>query len=319
MILRGRINAWLLFTLMAITAIQPHSWCVRFVPFVWLFPIVLFLSVPSKREYLLSVPLLVFLVNVSGVAYFSFSSDLDTTREIIDALAPYKGQYVLLDKSIFQCDGFFDRFDIKQKFTNPEETFLGNRLPWRAPRFERLTDRPVFGSNIAFEEDIPPLPDSSVVFADENAKFWLTMSEGVTFEAPGKDPSLWAEASSSPTSGAGWNYRRKVKFYMKLKEKPAGDMDFVLTGSPRILDDGKVLKQKTAIYANNLPIGEWTWNRPGPSEKKVLLSRSILEDSYNGGMHLLTLMFYIDPLESSANSSFSLRFEKMEFRPREAF
>jgi hypothetical protein len=319
MILRGRINVWLLLTLMAITAIQPHSWYVRFVPFVWLFPIVLFLSVPSKKEYLLSVPLLVFFINVSGVTYFSFSADLDTNQEIIGTLAPYKGQYVLLDKSIFQCDGFFDRFHIKQKFANPEATFLNNHSPWRTPLFERYTGRPAFGSNIAFEEDIPPIPDRPLVFADENAKFWLTMSEGVTFKAPGKDTILWAENFSGSTSEMGWNYRRKIKFYRKLKEKPTGDMDIVLTGSPRILDDGEVLKQKTTIYANNLQIGEWTWDRPGPSEKKVLLSRSILESSYNDAMRLLTLMFYIDPLESNASSSFNLRFEKMEFRPREGF
>jgi hypothetical protein len=319
MILRSRVNAWLLFTLAAITAIQPHSWDVRFVPFVWLFPIILFVAIPSKKEYLLSVPLLIFLVNILGVAYASFSRDLNTTWEIIDALAPYKGQYVLLDRSIFQCDGFFDRFDIKQKFANPEETSLVNRLPWRTLRLERYTGRPVFGSNIAFEEDIPHLPDLPVIFADESAKFWLTMSEGVTFDGLGKDPALWTEVSSSSILEAGWNYSDKIKFYMKLKDKPTGDMDFILTGSPRILGDGKVLKQKTVIYVNNLQIGEWTWDQLGSSGKKVSIPRSILEDSYNNGMRLLTLMFNIIPLERGVKTSFNLKFEKMEFRPREAF
>jgi hypothetical protein len=274
-------------------------------------------SVPREKEYLLSVPLLIFFVNVLGVAYMSFSGNLSMNREIVDALAPYKGQYVLLDKSIFQCDGFFDRFDIKQKFT--DSAFSTNPLlGWAEPLLERYTGRPAFGSNIAFEEDIPPLPDLPVVFSNKNANFWLTMSEGVIFYGSGKQV-LWKlsptlRPDSKPETG--WNYAEKIKFYMKLEEKPAGDMEFCLTAVPQVTD-GKVLGQRMTIYANNLQIGEWIWNRPEASEKRVHLPKAILEESYNDVMHLLTLTLHIRPLDPDAGSLFNLKLEKMEFRHKE--
>jgi hypothetical protein len=163
---------------------------------------------------------------------------------------------------------------IEQKFANPEETFLENLLSWRDPRFGRYTGRLVFGSNIAFDEDIPPLPDRPVVFAEESAGPWLTMSEGVILGISTKDPTL-KMISSALTLENGWNDASKVKFYMKLTEMPVDDLEFILTASPRT-DDGAVLRQKTAVYANNRQIGEWIWDRPGANEKRVLISRSIL-------------------------------------------
>jgi hypothetical protein len=235
------------------------------------------------------------------------------SQGITDALNPYLGQWVLLDRTITQCDGFFDRFGIKQKFANPEEAYLRINAEWMNPKPGRQTGRPAFGSNIAFKEDIPLLPSFPLVFGDERSQPWLTMSEGVLLYDPEAAVSLRAPFSESISKGC-WNYAGKVKFYMQVREKPAGDMTFALTASPRV-SNGAIVKQKMAVYANNRLLGEWLWDRPEPAEKTIVIPRAMLEESADDEMRLLTLMFYLsDPDAPNASPMFSLMFEKMEFR-----
>jgi hypothetical protein len=313
--LRGRPDVWLLITLAAITAIQPHSWQVRFAPFVWLFPIVLFLSTPRRKEYLLSIPLLLFLINLSGITYVFFSNYLRINWELADALAPYRGRYVLLDRSIFQCDGFFDRFDIRQKFANPEATLFRN-IPWREFRRERYVGRPVFGSNIAFEEDIPLLPDFPIIFADDRAKPWLKISEGAILYDPEKRGTPLTMYSYSVPRGL-WNISGKIKFYVRVMNRPTEDIEFILTAKPRVDEKGNLKKQSVKVYANNRQLEEWFFDQVEGGEKTAVLSRSALEESYNDKMHLLTLMFYLtDPDAPDMKQEFSLLLESMEFRLR---
>jgi hypothetical protein len=302
--------------LAALIAIQPHSWQVRYIPFLWLFPIVLLLSAPRGKEYLLSVPLLLFLINLSGMTYVFFSGYLEVGREVTDALAPYRGQCVLLDRSIFQCDGFFDRFHIRQKFANPETTDFSKNLAWRDFRRERYVGRPVFGSNIAFEEDIPLLPEFPVVFADEEASPWTRMSEGMLLFDPEEQATPLTMYSYAVPRGW-WNIAEKIKFYVRVTEKPAEDMEFALTVKPRVDEGGNFRKQSMKVYANNRQVGEWLCDRGEGGEKTVILPLPTLEESYNDAMHLLTLMFCLtDPEAPEERQEFTLMFESMEFRPR---
>jgi hypothetical protein len=163
------------------TAIHPHSWQVRYVPFVWAIPVVLFQALPARRDYLLLVPLALFAADAAGVSYVFASDYLARTRKIEGELEPHRGQAVLLDRGTFQFDGIFGRYGIRQKFANPEAGKRGDfsNEPWAAPRLGRQTGHMSFGSNIAFEEDLPPLPMFPLVLADAEASPWLRMSDGV--------------------------------------------------------------------------------------------------------------------------------------------
>jgi hypothetical protein len=305
---------WMLFTLGLLLFIQPHAWFARYAPFLWMTPFVFCLSLPREKDYLLVAPIILALANIAGTTWVYADDSWENTRRIVRALAPYSGQYVLLDKSVFQCDGFFDRFGIKQKFANPEQTTFPGASFWTERR-ERHLGRPVFGSNIAFEEDIPPLPDFPVLLAEKEAEPWRKMAEGIMLYDPSEQPTLMT-ISAFPVPKGCWNYSNKVKFYVQVKERPETDRNFLLTASPRVDEKGDFAKQSIEIYANNQRIGEWLFDRPEPEEKTVLLPRKILEESYEDEMHLLTVMLRLtNPDVPKAWQEFSLMFEKMEFRP----
>ncbi len=313
----GRGNLWLLFTLCLMILAQPHAWQVRYVPFLWMLPFFLCLALPDGKAYLLVLPVLLALWNTVGVAYFFIEAYWQGNQRIVEALAPYRGEYVLLDKSMFQCDGFFDRFDIRQKFANPEETAFRGDIPWSQYRPQRYTGRPAFGSNIAFNEDIPGLPTRAVPFSEEIAGPWVTMSDGIILYDP-TAPQFGILPPSSTPKGC-WNYTGKIKFFMQVREKPVGDRVFAFTAAPRTDDKENVLKQSMKVFVNNRQLGEWLFDRPGSTEKTIVIPRAMLEESYNDEMHLLMLTFYLsgsDPNETQAETQmFSLMFEKMEFRP----
>jgi hypothetical protein len=321
---RGRVKPWLPITLAALVAIQPHSWQARYVPFIGLFPAALLTAAyPGKgngKEYLLPLPLLLSIINVLGIGYVRVGSALELNRQIIERLSPHEGEYVLLNKSVFQCDGFFDRFAIKQKFANLEATFFPNSM-WNN-RPENIIGRPLFGGDIAFEEDIPPLPASPVFFGEESAGPWMKMSEGVVFYDPEEEKTFSSPFIASVPKGV-WNYAEKVKFFMKVTENPSGDMLFSLTASSRAGREGQ--KMRALVFANfagypdfrSHPIGEWVWNRPGADEKTIVIPWRILTESRQDPMKLLILMFYLSSGEESNFTParpFQLMFEKMEFR-----
>jgi hypothetical protein len=308
-------NAWLLFTLCLMLFIQPHAWNVRYAPFLWMLPFILCLSIPFKKECFLVVPILLAIINVTGITYVFAKGSWEDSRRIAGMLEPHRGQCVLLDKSVFQCDGFFDRFDIKQKFANPEQTVFQNISLSEYRRERYIAGRPVLGSNIAFEEDIPLLPNFPVVFAEERAEPWVKMSEGVVLYDPEEKATLLTMYSQSLPKGC-WNASGKIKFYVRVRDRPEGDMEFALTASPRVDEKGNFVRQAMNVFVNNQQIGEWLWDRAKSSEKTITLPQKILEESYNDEMRLLTLMFYLTPDNPDVRQEFNLMFEKMGFRSR---
>jgi hypothetical protein len=329
------MESWLLLTLLMMIAIHPHSWQIRYVPFVWLFPIALFLFMPVNKEYLLAVPLLFLFIDVGGVFWIFGKNYCNSSLNIANDLEPYRGQTVLLDRSIFQADGFFGRFGIRQKFVNPEVTGLFDADAWGEVRPARFSNRFSVGSNLNFKDDLPPLPAFPLVLSEEDAKPWVLMSEGLF--------AFDREAMASGDFSAGqihgllkmlpwtldgvadgiWNYSPKVKFFMQIWKKPESDMEFSLTGSPRIID-GTLQKRKMAVYVNNKQLGEWLWDEPGPVEKTMTIPLELLEESWNDDMNLLVLrMDFAEPGGVYDPNAFSypgsplrhcLHFEKMEFK-----
>jgi hypothetical protein len=164
-------------------------------------------------------------------------------------------------------DGFFDRFDIKQKFANPEAERFSNDF-WSDPRLERRTGRLSIGGNLVFEEDIPPLPSVSLDLLSDAARPWRIMSDGLEFIDTEELFStfynmLEAEwvAKTLPPSFEGmlgqglWNYASRVKLYMQVLEKPKGDMVLALTASPRFVEGvvsvDSVLARKTETVVSD--------------------------------------------------------------------
>ncbi|GHS90083.1 hypothetical protein AGMMS49957_14940 [Synergistales bacterium] len=313
-------EGWLLFTIVFMTVIQPHSWHARFAPFVWLMPIVLFMCVPKKKEYLLSVPLLIFFINISGIMYFFVPRYVGITQDVHAALDDFRGQTVLLDRSTSQMDGIFRRFGIKQKFANPEAVTVSNEH-WLTPRPERKTGRMAFGSSIAFGSDIPPLPKEPLDMSSNAAKPYLAISDGlipIDIEDHGNMIiKMLVSRYRIPETGL-WNYRNRVKFYMRVMDKPEGDMELSVTSVRKTTDEGlDVLK--TEVYANERLLGEWLWDTPGRVDKTVVIPRSVLEESYNDDLSLLTLRFETSRADKDganyADSIYRLKFERMRITP----
>jgi hypothetical protein len=185
---------------------------VRYVPFVWVIPVVLFQALPARRDYLLLVPLALFAMNTAGVFGVFLSNYREWNQAVQAELEPHRNETVLLDRSTFQFDGIFGRYDIRQKFANPEAGRLSDfwKGLWTAPHLGRQTGRMPFGSSIAFEEDLPPLP-ASIVLADAEARPWLRMSDGVALLEPEVLEKFYTDmetidrtlrADSFPSSGA---------------------------------------------------------------------------------------------------------------------
>jgi len=323
----NRGNGWLILTLCLMTLIHPHAWLLRYAPFLWALPFFLCLSAPHRwNHYILAVPIILGTLNSGGVAYFSLKNASNITHTITETLAPHQGEYVLLDRTIFRVDGIFNRFGITQRFANPEQIVFLNRHFLYNHWERRIPGRPAFGSNIAFEADIPPLPTLPIIFAEASSEPWIRMSEGILnseeesslldtflhFAPIGSDEAiehhLWNQFLHTASPGF-WNYAERVKFYMRVTEKPAAGFKFALAASLRE-EEGAVTPQRMLVYANERRTGEWLWNRSGSEEKTVTLPLEMLEESYASPMNLLVLRLELP----DAEQRFNIMFEKMEFR-----
>ena len=305
--LRGGGNVWLIFILGVMLFAQPYSWYFRYAPFLWMFPFVLCLSTPRRWEYFLLIPILLGVINSGGVAYVSFKSSEYLTRSTYEDFSSHRGEYVLLDKTIFRLDGIFDRFGIKQRFANQGETNLRNLVFFGKYSERYIPGRVPYGSNIAFEADIPSLLTLPVVFGEERSIPWARMSEGigVIFD----DPS----PHSYPVLKGFSNYAGRVKFYMRVSEKPASDMEFTLTSSLNAEEEWSTMPQRMIVYANDRLIGEWIWDQPISEDKTVIIPLEVLNESYDSPMNLLILRFDIFNAETNVTQKYSLMFEKMVF------
>jgi hypothetical protein len=273
-------------------------------------PFVLCLSTPRRWDYFLVIPILLGAVNSGGVAYISFMSAESMKRSIDETFSSHRGEYVLLEKTIFRVDGIFDRYGIKQRFANQGETNLQN-LNFFGKYPERyIPGRFPLGSNFAFEADIPYLPALPVVFGDERSVPYIRMSEGigVIFD----DPSPLSP-NSAPVFKGFTNYSGKIKFFTRVMKNPADDVEFKLTASLNI-EEGFAKPQRMFVYANNLRIGEWIWNRPDPEEKTVTIPLITLKESHDSPMSLLVMTFDLFDAETNTVKKHSLMFERMEFR-----
>jgi len=325
-------NGWLILTLCLMLLIHPYSVLIRYVPFLWALPFLICLSAPRRWEYyILAFPVILGLVNAGGVTYATLKNTAYITRTVTEAFAPHRGEYALLDRTVFRANGILDRFDITQRFANPEHTTFPNRLV-KGPFWERrIPGRPALGSNIAFAADIPHLPISPIVFADETSEPWFRMSEGIldsgeasslldSFLQPSAMASddaaarhRWNQSLLSAPRGF-WNYSERIKFYMRVTERPIFGMEFTLTASLRE-EDGTVRPHRMSVYANERRITEWHWNNSGSVEKTITLPLDLLEESYNSPLNLLTLRFDLaDEDGPDLTQRLGIMLEKMEFR-----
>jgi len=308
--MRGGENGWLVFTICVMLFIHPYAYYLRYVPFLWALPFVLCLSAPRQwGSYLLTVPILLGVINSCGIAYVSLWVAESHRSFIVETLTPHRGEYVLLDKTTFRVDGILDRFGIKQRFANPEETLLPNRYLFGTYRERYIPGRLSLASSIAFTADIPPLPTLPVILAEERSEPWTRMSEGIFLHVPEEGS---APGNQSVPKGF-WNYSGRVKFFVRVLEKPVGDVELTLTARLRE-EDGAVVPQKMSVYANDRFIGEWTWDKPVSEEKTVTLPLEVLEKSHNSPMNLLILRFELSDAETNTAQEFSMLFEKMEFQ-----
>jgi len=327
----GQGNGWLVLTLCLMLLIHPHAWLFRYVPFLWALPFFLCLPTPRRWDhYILAVPILLGAINTGGVAYISLQSAERSRQIFTEALAPHRGEYVLLDRSIFRSDGIFNRFGITQRFANPEETVFPNIYFFHGHWARRIPGRLMFGSQIAFEADIPPLPMLPVIFSEESAQPWIRMSSGIVDS--GEESTLldtilhpdlvgldqvveqrrWNQFIQNAPRGF-WNYLDRVKFFIRVTEKPTSSIEFALTARLREIE-GSIRPQRMLVHADEFLIDEWLWASSEQEEKTVTLPLEVLEEVHASPLNLLVLRFEITDEALGPSQRFSIMFDKMEFR-----
>ena len=223
--------------------------------------------------------------------------------------SPYAGETVLLDRTVFEWNGIFDRYDIKQKYANPEETVFHRSV---VELGFLAGPRSAAGVNLSFAEDLSPVPETPLVFAEEAALPWLTMSEGL----------MPVKVSSDLSSRVEWRtYANKVKFYMSLDKKPESDWELLLDGAA--FDEGRpaVRELSVLVFVNNQQIG--TWKIGGSSRRESFpIPRKLMEESFQDEMRLVTLMLRLSDVPSLIENyieiaTHGLRLNGMQMRPLE--
>ncbi|MDR1731965.1 MAG: hypothetical protein LBR61_07710 [Synergistaceae bacterium] len=302
---KGRGNLWLLLTLLLLTFIQPHAWVLRYSPFVWLFPFVCLSVVPERWKLFLTVPLLVAVLNVGGILFFFWTYQWRLSRDLREMLEPYRGSVVFLDETVFQWEGIFDRFGLKRKYVNPEETVFS-----RVPALGHLAlSRTPDGVNLFFPEDLLPLPEFPLALNQREAFPWLRMSEGLFPEEISLDGQLDVVWRS---------YGNKIKFFMRVDRAPERDGVLTLRGNSYSID-GVPPDLSLPVLIDNQPVGEWKIT-PEAGEQKFSIPRKLLEGSFEDDGHLLTLMLRIPavslkilPTGRIDPATFGLELEGLEF------
>jgi hypothetical protein len=306
--------AWLLFLLLLLLFIQPYAWQMRYAPFLWILPLAFLLPIPDQRGYLLWIPFSVALLNTIGVFCLFTGNQWVMTQTIQQVCAPHVGEMVLLDQSVFEWDGIFDRFDLKQKYANPEETFFGRT----AAELGSLSKaRTAGGVNISFADDLLPVPETPLIFAQEDALPWLRMSEGLVpaEETSSKDFSRFIV----------WRtYANKVKFYMSLDRESVNDWEVLLRGL--VFDEERERTGKAArklsieVFINHRQIGIWEIDGEA-STGTFLIPRQLMEDSFRDEMRLVTLRLQLRGVSSLIendleHSLYGLQMEGIQIREK---
>jgi hypothetical protein len=292
---------WLLAALLTMALVQPYAWQMRYVPFLWLFPLACLLPVPEGKKYLVYVPFCLALVNALGVFAVFAEAQWNISRTIEEVCTAHWGQPVLLDRSVLEWDGVFDRFQIRQKFANPEETNFYSPAPELGSLSQARTTR---GINLSFMEDLLPVPENFLDFADENALPWLRMSEGLMPVGTADSQVVWR------------TYANKVKFYMALDREPREDWELSLEGQAF---GGKARELTVLVSVNHREVGAW---RPGGEVRteKFLLPKTLMEESFRDEMRLLTLTLRLIGVPSLIEnflqpSSYGVQLQGIQIQP----
>ena len=301
-IFRLRGNGWLLLTLLTLLFIQPYSWTMRFAPFLWILPLACLMSLPEKFGVYLLIPISVSLVNIAGISYFTINNAWLYYYNLNRICSSFAGEIVMLPQSIFEYHGIFDRYGIKQKYINPEETnFYVQNVNFGSLPGTRTQD----GVNIFLKSELPPLPESPIAFAGSEAYKWLRMSEGLMpFETVDTYYSRITE----------WlTYEDKIKFYMSLDKEPKGDWEITLKGAMFDTQGRYDRELKALVYINNHEIGAWNID-PNTISQSVIFTipRSLMEKSYEDDARLVTLMLQLQR-EAPA---YGLQIEGMQIREK---
>jgi hypothetical protein len=305
----SRDGVWLSILILSMLFIHSQAWQMRYVPFLWVLPFVWLMPVPNKRAHLLWVPFALALVNTFGVFGFFAGHNWTLSQALRRNFSPYAGETVLFDRTVFEWNGIFDRYNIKQKYANPEETVFHRSV---VEVGFLAGPRSAAGVNFSFAEDLLPVPETPLVFAEESAFPWLKMSEGL----------MPAEVSSGLASRIEWRtYANKVKFYMSLDREPASDWELLLDGT--VFDEGRSAPRELSVlvFVNNQQIG--TWKIGGDSQKESFpIPQKLMEESFRDEMRLVTLMLLLPDVSSLVENYFEvsahgLRLNGMQIRPSE--
>jgi hypothetical protein len=223
-------------------------------------------------------------------------------------LPSHAGTTVMLPQTIFEYDAIFERYGIKQKFVNPEETNY-HRFDYELSYLATAETKD--GVNIFFKNDLMPLPESTLIFTDEAASPWLRMSEGLMpVDAVARDYTIKTE----------WRtYADKVKFYMSLDKEPTEDWELTLKGA--VFDDrwDTTLKLEVKIFVNNHEIGAWQIDK-NISTAMFTIPKALLEESFRDETRLVTLMLRLLGVASFLEndrevSAYGLQLEEMRICP----
>jgi hypothetical protein len=289
------------------TFIQPHVWMLRYSPFIWLIPFACLTSVSGKREIFLTIPLLIAVINVGGILFFFCRSQWGYNQGMGKDFEAHRGEVVFLDQSIFEFDGILDRFDLRQKYVNPEEVLF-----YRFPAVGRLAkNRTPIGVNFFFSEDLLPLPEFPLNLSRDDALPWLRMSEGlapVEEYREGRPVTVWR------------SYGNRIKFFMNVDRQPASDWRLTLRGRAYSERGSRSDSLNVVVFVNNHSPGVWKVDHMGTREQSFVIPRTLLEESFEADGHLLTLMLRMPAVSSSTlsvyeTSSFGLELESVEFQP----
>ena len=310
-IFRLRGNGWLLFTLFTLLLIQPYSWIMRFAPFLWIVPFACLMSAPeNKCAFYLWIPISLAVVNTLGVAYFKINATWQYSGISSQVCSQMAGEIVMLPQTIFEYDGVFERYGIRQKYVNPEEMddldFYTQGVGWgflpgpRAPG----------GKNVFLKKHLLPLPETLLVFSEKKAFPWLDMSEGLmSLETMGPNynkKTIWI------------SYDNKVKFYMSMDKEPMEDWELTLKGV--MFDFRRVMREiETRIFINNQMIGTWQVER-NTNSITLTIPRALLEDSFRDETRLVTLMLRLQEVSSFLikEPTCGIQLEEMQIRPKKS-
>ena len=294
-------NGWLLLTLLTLTFIQPYSWVMRFAPFLWIIPLACLMSLPEKRRAFLWAPLAIAFVNTVGISYFTISNTWQYYRDLNRICSSFAGEIVMLPQSIFEYHGIFDRYGIRQKYVNPEETnfYIENVDFGSLPGTRRQN-----AVNIFLKSELPPVPETPLVFAKREAYHWIRMAEGLMpFETVDSNYSRITEWLA---------YADKVKFYMSMGKEPKGDWELTLRGAMYDTRGKYDRDLKVLVFINNHEIGTWQIDM-NPQTATFTIPRDLMEESYRDEAQLLTLMLRLQ----RDDRTYGLQIEEMKMNSRD--